>query len=160
MKDFYVITDPSNWKDYEKSTHTVNVPPVLVTTNTNDLVVGLHADQTGVLELAGELGIRKSDGTEFAASEVAGLALDSDVAIVPIVEPSTSGVGEVWVNTQFERTVNKNHLGTSDDKPGTITVVDAKTWDIKQKIALPEINMNHPHNMWTDSKNEVIYQTQ
>ncbi len=31
---------------------------------------------------------------------------------------------------------------------------------VERKIALPEINMNHPHNMWTDSKNEVVYQTQ
>ena len=23
LKDFYVITDPANWKDYEKDTHTV-----------------------------------------------------------------------------------------------------------------------------------------
>jgi hypothetical protein len=64
------------------------------------------------------------------------------------------------VNTQFEKTVNKNHLGTPQDKPGTITVVDASNWDVERKIALPEINMNHPHNMWTDAKNEVIYQTQ
>jgi len=159
LKDFYVITDPSNWKDYKKSTHTVNVPPVLVTTNTEDVVVGLHADEAGVLALAGALGITKSNG-DPPGLLVTGLALDSDMPIGAFSAPSTPGIGEVWVNTQFEKTANKNHLGTPYDKPGTITVVDVADWSIKNKIALPEINMNHPHNMWTDTKNEVIYQTQ
>ena len=159
LKDFYVITDPSNWKDYEKSSHTVNVPPVLVTTNTEDIVVGLHASEPDVLALASALGITKSNG-DPPGILVTGLALDSDMPIDTVSHPSTPGVGEVWVNTQFERTVNKNHLGTPYDKPGTITVVDVDDWSIKNKIALPEINMNHPHNMWTDTKNEVIYQTQ
>jgi len=159
LKDFYVITDPSNWKDYEKGTHTVNVAPVLITTNTEDLVVGMHADGADTLALAGALGITKTNGD--APATVTGLALDSNMTIGAINEPTTPGVGEVWVNTQFERTVNKNPHGTPYDKPGTVTVIDASNdWDVKKKISLPEIDMNHPHNMWTDSKNEVIYQTQ
>lgn len=160
LRDFFVITDPSNWKDYEKSHFTVNVPPVLVTTNTNDLAVGLNGNQTETLGLAGFLGIKKSDMSAFAPEQVLGLDLDLSVEIPEPNEPEISGVGEVWVNTQFERTVNKNHPGTPQDKPGTITVVDVNDWKVKNKIALPEINMNHPHNMWTDAENEVIYQTQ
>ena len=38
--------------------------------------------------------------------------------------------------------------------------MNAADWSIKRKIALPQINMNHPHNMWTDKTNETIYQTQ
>ena len=82
------------------------------------------------------------------------------MAIPDIKEPKKDGIGEVWVNTQFERTSAKNFDGTPADKPGTITVVNTKNWEIEQKIALPEINMNHPHNMWADAKNEVVYQTQ
>jgi DNA-binding beta-propeller fold protein YncE/plastocyanin len=160
LTDFFVITDPSNWKDYEKSHFTVSVPPVLVTTNTNDLAVGLHADKAETLALAGALGIKKADMSDFALSEVAGLNLDINMTIPTTYEPEIPGVGEVWVNTQFERTVNKNHPGTPQDKPGTITVVDTNDWTVKKKISLPEINMNHPHNMWTDTENEVIYQTQ
>jgi FtsP/CotA-like multicopper oxidase with cupredoxin domain/plastocyanin len=158
LKDFYVITDPSNWKDYIQTSHKVNVPPVLVTTNTEDIVVGLHADEAGVLALVTLLNITKTNG-EPPGILVTGLGLDSDLPIgaIPTAEP---GVGEVWVDTQFERTVNKNHEGTPQDKPGTITVVDASNWTIKKKVSLPEINMNHPHNMWTDDRNEVIYQTQ
>jgi DNA-binding beta-propeller fold protein YncE/plastocyanin len=160
LRDFYVITDPSNWKDYEKSHFTLNVPPVLVTTNSNDLAVGLHASKADTLALATALEIKKSNMSDFAASEVDGLALDLSIPIPEPFEPEVDGIGEVWVNTQFERTVNKNHEGTPQDKPGTITVVNASDWTIKKKISLPEINMNHPHNMWTDEKNEVIYQTQ
>jgi DNA-binding beta-propeller fold protein YncE/plastocyanin len=161
LTDFYVITDPSNWKDYRNENFTVNVPPVLVTTNTEDLVVGLHASKDDTLALAGALGIVRSDkATEYTSDEVAGLALDINKTIVELPTPEMPGVGEVWVNTQFEKTVNKNHPGTPQDKPGTITVVDTETWKVKQKIALPEINMNHPHNMWANAENDLIYQTQ
>jgi hypothetical protein len=39
-------------------------------------------------------------------------------------------------------------------------VVDAKNWTVKRKIALPEINMNNPHNMWVNRDQSVVYQTQ
>lgn len=80
--------------------------------------------------------------------------------IPDVKAPKKKGVGEVWVNTQFERTADKNHEGTPADKPGTITIVDTKKWIIDQKITLPEINMNHPHNMWANAKNDLVYQTQ
>ena len=72
----------------------------------------------------------------------------------------SSGVGEVWINTQFERTTNKNDLGSENDKPGTITVLDTNDWSIERKIGLPDITMNHPHNMWADNKQSEVYQTQ
>ena len=86
-------------------------------------------------------------------------ALDS---VVPnsTFEPEVDGVGDVIVNTQFERTINKNHPGTPQDKPGTISVVNTDTWKVDQKIALPEINMNHPHNMWANAEQDTLYQTQ
>ncbi|MDH3341613.1 MAG: multicopper oxidase domain-containing protein [Nitrosopumilus sp.] len=169
LKDFYVITDPANWKDYTQDNWNLNLVPALVTTNTEDVVAVLNTDTDSPLGLAGTLGITKSDGTEYNLDPEEGpvdTILGADIDLnVPITDadrktPKKKGVGEVWVNTQFELTVNKNHLGTAADKPGTITVIDAKTWDVAKKIALPEINMNHPHNMWTDAKNEVVYQTQ
>ncbi len=169
LRDFYVITDPSNWKDYNKDSWEVNVVPALVTTNTEDVIAVLNTDTNSLLELAGVLGITKSDGTPYnldpeagPVDTILGASLDSDIQITDADKkaPKKKGVGEIWVNTQFEQTVNKNHPGTSNDKPGTVTIVNAKNWKIEQKIALPEINMNHPHNMWADSKNEVVYQTQ
>lgn len=160
LKDFYVITDPSNWKDYNQDNWEVNLVPALVTTNTEDVVAALNTDTAGLTALATALGITNSTGG--APGTILGADLDVDVPITDDDRepPKKKGVGEVWVDTQFELTVNKNHPGTAADKPGTITVVDAKKWEIKRKIALPEINMNHPHNMWTDTKNEVVYQTQ
>lgn len=80
------------------------------------------------------------------------LNIDGGV-LVPRVPPSQPGVGEVWINTQFEKTAGKT-------KPGTITVIDTANWTVKRKIALPQINMNNPHNMWTDKSQETIFQTQ
>ena len=37
------------------------------------------------------------------------------------------GVGEVWLDAQFEEVPGK-------DKPGTIVVIDATTWQVKKKI--------------------------
>ncbi|MGD1837947.1 MAG: multicopper oxidase domain-containing protein, partial [Nitrososphaeraceae archaeon] len=69
-----------------------------------------------------------------------------------LFNPQVPGIGEVWVNTQFEITEGKS-------KPGTATKVNTSTWEVEQKVSLPEINMNHPHNMWTDSDQKIIYQT-
>lgn len=96
-----------------------------------------------------------SDGTDTV------LLSDLDSVIEnEAFEPEVDGVGDVIVNTQFERTINKNHPGTSEDKPGTITVVNTGTWKVDQKIALPEINMNHPHNLWANAEQDTLYQTQ
>ena len=66
--------------------------------------------------------------------------------------PSKSGVGEVWIDTQFQKTASKT-------KPGTATAINTTTWEITKKVALPEINMNNPHNMWADKDQNLIYQT-
>jgi len=31
--------------------------------------------------------------------------------------------------------------------------------ELVRKVALPSINMNNPHNMWTDRSQRLIYQT-
>jgi plastocyanin len=68
-------------------------------------------------------------------------------------KPSVPGIGEVWVDTEMEKTAGKT-------KPGTATRVNVQTWDVERKVALPQINMNNPHNMWTDKDEKVIYQTE
>jgi FtsP/CotA-like multicopper oxidase with cupredoxin domain/DNA-binding beta-propeller fold protein YncE/plastocyanin len=161
----YVITDSNNWKDYTADQWNVSLPPVLVTTNNENVTLALAYD-TPTLEYAIDdlyatgVGLVTSSNTQPTTQ--VGLALggtdldDLDTG----VSGNFEGVGEVWVNTQFERTVNKNHEGTPFDKPGTITVVNATDGTLMKKISLPEINMNHPHNMWADTSNEVIYQTE
>lgn len=70
-----------------------------------------------------------------------------------LFEPKTPGVGEVWVDTQFEMIEGKK-------KPGTATRIDASNWKLVNKVKGVEQDMNHPHNMWSDKRYESIYQTQ
>ena len=169
VKTFFAITDPANWKDYTQDTWTVSLPPAPLTTNNNDVWVFLVGGDT--VSTIAELTNPTNPDTGELASVILPVGLDSSMSIDADV-PSVSGIGEVWVNTQFESTVGKNLHGTHADKPGTITVVNTDDWSVERKIALPELGtndpqrlntnlgMNHPHNMWSDAKNEVIYQTQ
>ena len=97
--------------------------------------------------------VRITGGAVANLSDVLTARYGNDIALTPPVPPAIPGVGEVWVDTQFEKTAGKT-------KPGTITVVDASTWKATRKIALPQINMNNPHNMWTNKDQSVVYQTQ
>ncbi len=77
----------------------------------------------------------------------------NDVTLAPLAKPQVNAVGEIWVATQFETTAGKS-------KPGTVSAVDGSTWEVTRKVALPNIEMNNPHNMWTDKDQSVIYVTQ
>jgi FtsP/CotA-like multicopper oxidase with cupredoxin domain/DNA-binding beta-propeller fold protein YncE/plastocyanin len=159
LTTFFVITDPNNWRDYQDPTWNVHFPPVVITTNNEETALALAHDDGDLVDIV--LALRLSNSTGQIPEFNAGLDYDiKDMANPGLIEPGTDGVGEVLVNTQFERTVGKNFDGTPFDKPGTITAVDTTSWTVDRKISLPEINMNHPHNMWTDAKNEVIYQTE
>jgi len=160
LKDFYVISDPSNWKDYTQDSWDVNLVPAFLTTNTEAVVAQLHTDTASVNATINGLGLVGTSSLSSPTPIGANLDVHHVFTSSESDPPEDSGVGQVWVNTQFERTVNKNPDGTSMDKPGTITVIDASDWSLDKKISLPEINMNHPHNMWTDAKNEIVYQTQ
>src|SRR5918995_4728935 len=74
--------------------------------------------------------------------------------------PAVPGIGEVWVDTQFEAV-----SGQTDErgvpKPGTITVVDAASFGIEREVTGldPQARgrWNNPHNMWTDTRHRVVY---
>ena len=76
-----------------------------------------------------------------------------DIPLAALSNPVTPGVGEIWVDAQYEKSSHKT-------KPGTAIAVDANTWKVTKRVALPEINMNNPHNLWTNRDQTVIYQTQ
>jgi len=75
-------------------------------------------------------------------------------------KPAVPGVGEVWVDTQFEAVA-----GQTDDrgvpKPGTISVVDAANWAVEREVTGldPQARgrWNNPHNMWADTLNRTVY---
>ena len=131
LQTFFIATSPSNWKDYSSGLWNVKFPTLPV----------------------------RISGAPFGNITAGGLA--APLTILNVTDaplslgsvPVPPGVGEVWVDTQFEKTSGKY-------KPGTITVIDATNWTVKRKIALPEINMNNPHNMWPNRDQSIIYATQ
>lgn len=127
LRTFFIATNPANWKDYSVGGNWhVSYPAVTVRV-------------TGGLTLTID-------------QAMAAFGLTNDTPKEPLVKPAAA-VGEVWVDTQFEKTGGKS-------KPGTATAIDGTSWDARRKVALPQINMNNPHNMWTDRNQNLIYQTQ
>ncbi len=70
-----------------------------------------------------------------------------------LFNPTTAGISEVWVNTQFEMIKGKT-------KPGSATQIDVSDWKIQKKVKGIKTDMNHPHNMWPDKTYRYIYQTE
>jgi len=139
LRAFFIVTNPSNWKDYSATKVGQPYQPTYP-----DVPVRVYS--------GGNL-VGDDDHLPLLGAAVRGQGYDGK-AIPTQVKPST-GIGEVWVDTQFELTAGKN-----PKFPGTISVVDATTWDVKRKIALPHQKMNNGHNMWPSHNQEQIYQTE
>ncbi|HEX6294775.1 MAG TPA: beta-propeller fold lactonase family protein [Nitrososphaeraceae archaeon] len=132
LRTFFVANNPSNWIDYTKEIWNPKFPNIPI--NFGGMVANL---QDSLLSTVG--------GSDIIDLE--------ELREGQLKDPEIGGIGEVWVDTQFEKTAHKS-------KPGTATRVNVENWDIERKVALPQINMNNPHNMWSDREQEVIYQTQ
>jgi DNA-binding beta-propeller fold protein YncE len=85
--------------------------------------------------------------------EFLGKHFHEPVTLPKVTAPTAKGVGEVWVDTEYEKTAHKT-------KPGTATAVDAATWEVTKKVALPKLDFNNAHNMWTDRDQKLIYNTE
>jgi len=133
LRTFFIATNPSNWQTFVK--FPAGAPPTPWHITYPDVAV------------------RITGGVVVDLPAVLSARYGNDTALPPLVNPATPGVGEVWVDTQFERTAGK-------DKPGTASRVDATTWSVLRKVAMPSIDMNNPHNMWTDRSQKLIYQTE
>lgn len=133
LRAFFLITNPDNYQNRSVGgIWQVAYPPVPVK-------VAPGAGETGVVNLKTELERR------YPAITLEGA----------FVNPGVKGVGEVWIDTEYEKTDIRV-------KPGTVTAVDTTTWTVTKKLALPDlrIDMNNPHNMWANRDQTVIYQTQ
>jgi YVTN family beta-propeller protein len=127
LRTFFIATNPANWQNYSSTA------PWHVTYPNVD--------------------VRITGGTVVNLPQVLDARYGNDQPLGALIKPAISGVGEVWVDTQFELTAGK-------DKPGTATVLNATTWAPRRKVSLPGIEMNNPHNMWTNRAQTLIYQTQ
>jgi DNA-binding beta-propeller fold protein YncE/plastocyanin len=129
IRTFFIANNPNNWQDYsgDQPTWKLQIPEI-------DVKFG---DEVANLK-------------DFLLSPIGG---NDTIPLGPIHAPSKRGIGEVWVDTQFEKTSNKS-------KSGAATQVNVEDWKVERKVSLPQINMNNPHNMWSDSQQDIIYQTQ
>ena len=133
LRAFFLVTSPSNWKDYSKvgEKYQPVYPAVPVHVTGGAVVPDLNAALQG--------------------------AFDGDT-IPALKSPATDGIGEVWVDTQYEQTAGK-----TEAYPSTVTVVDVEgtnKWTVKHKIALPDKKMNNAHNLWASEDQKFIYNTE
>jgi YVTN family beta-propeller protein len=128
LRTFFVATSPSNWQDY---------------TNISQPWYVSYPD----------VDARVTDGIVVNVKDILEKTYGQNISLTPLSIPSIPAVGEIWIDTQFEKTAGKI-------KPGTATAINGTTWSVSKKVSLPEINMNNPHNMWTDKNQDLIYQTQ
>jgi len=74
--------------------------------------------------------------------------------------PQVPGIGEVWVDTQFEAVPGQTGEH-GDEKPGSITVVDAASSRVEREIngldPQAQGRWNNPHNMWADVREDTVY---
>lgn len=137
LRAFFIVTDPDNWKDYTKvgQAYKPEYPqvPVVVAKEDNGSTI-----RTVVPNLNAALQAT-FDGEPIERQK----------------KPRIKGVGEIWVDTQFELSEQKG-----PNFPGTMTVVSATDWKVKRKIALPEQKMNNGHNFWPSHDQKEIYQTE
>ncbi|MFD2398135.1 copper oxidase [Prauserella oleivorans] len=135
VQKFFNITSPNNWQRYSATEEVMwnpSYPPAPI----------LTYDEEGKPELIPLLDLYLKD--KFGTPKMLEPANK---------KPAVPGVGEVWIDAQMEKTKNKT-------KSGTATRVNVETWEVERKVALPEVNMNNPHNMWTDKDEKYIYQTE
>ncbi|MGH9043022.1 MAG: hypothetical protein ACRDZ3_22650 [Acidimicrobiia bacterium] len=67
--------------------------------------------------------------------------------------PPEPGVGTVYYGSQWE-------MGEGKTKPGSITAFDTETWAMKSKWFAPSVDLNNPHNFWSDRDGKYLYSTQ
>ena len=136
LKAFFTFTATNNWQDYTSSSSSSSSSP------SNPWHISYP-----------DVDVRITNGTVVNLKDTLESRYGQNITLDKLKKPAISGVGEVWIDTQFEKTASKT-------KPGTASAVNATTWEVTKKVALPEINMNNAHNMWTDKDQNLIYATQ
>lgn len=133
VRSFFVLSEPANWQYFADQDRTWDpsypAAPVLLGNpdGTPKLIPNLDAFYQEMF--------------------------NEPVTLKAPVKPSQPGVGEVFLNTQFEMSAGKT-------KPGSITAYNAETWEMTKKIFLPQINMNNPHNMAVSADQKILFQNQ
>ena len=141
LRAFFLITNTENYQDHNPATNvaipSATPPKAAMTWRIAYPSLPIKTDLAPVLDLKAVLEARYGN----------------DLPLEGPAKPSIAGIGEIWVDAEYEKTQNKT-------KPGTAIAVDAGSWKVTKRVALPDINMNNPHNMWANRDQTRIYQTQ
>jgi DNA-binding beta-propeller fold protein YncE len=133
VQSFFIITEPTNWQVYKTDQDTTWDP-------------------------------------QFPAAPIMAGNADGSPAFIPNLHdhlakmfetpktlkapkpPTEPGVGTIYYGSQWEMSAGKT-------KPGSITVFDAETWKMTNKWFVPSVNLNNPHNFWSDNAGQYLYST-
>ncbi len=166
VTDLQLSMDP----EYTVKTHAILTPGSVSAPFTADAgvyvyVCAIHPYMTGVISagvpynlITGEMGTGAGDPTvaKFAPWYPSVAPWQDQRPFMDV--PATPGVGEVWVDTQFEVMPNPDSPTGKFGKqwPGTVTVVDASTWKITNKVVG---GLNGPHNLEHSPDGQYVIQT-
>ena len=134
VQKFFIVTEPANWQYYAPDHDVVwdpQFPKAPVLTYTAD----------GKPNLIPNLNDYYHEKYKLPAT------------LKPPTKPDVQGVGDVLVDTQFEKSAGKT-------KPGSITSFDTSTWEMDRKMFLPSENLNNPHNMAVSRDQKTLFQSQ
>lgn len=133
VRSFFILSEPANWQYFgeEDTTWDPSYPAAPVMTGNADGTPNLIPNLDAFYQ------------EKF----------HEPVTLKAPVQPSHPGVGEVFIDTQFELSAGKT-------KPGSITFWDAETWKMTKKLFLPAINMNNPHNMAVSADQKILFQNE
>lgn len=132
VRSFFIVTEPANWQVYadHDTTWDPSYPAAPILTYNEDGSPNLIPDLDAFYQ---EM-------------------FHEPITLKAPVKPSVPGIGEAYVDTQWEKSAGKT-------KPGAITAFNTETWDMSKKFFLPSVNLNNPHNMWSDKDGKFLYQS-
>ena len=133
VHSFFIITEPGNWQNYAADKDTKWEPQYPAAP-----ILTYNAD--GSPNLIPNL------------NEYFHKKFEEPKTLKAPVHPTQPGVGTIYYDTQWEGSAHKT-------KWGSITAIDGETWKIKSKWFGPDVNLNHPHNYWTDHDGKFLYTT-
>ncbi|MGH8990870.1 MAG: YncE family protein [Acidimicrobiia bacterium] len=133
VQSFFIITEPANWQIYkpdQEVTWDPQFPAAPIMTG----------DANGNPHLIPNL------------HEHMAKTFETPKTLKPPKAPTEPGVGTVYYGSQWETSAGKT-------KPGSITAFDTETWKMKSKWFGPSVNLNNPHNFWSDRDGQYFYST-
>lgn len=98
LKTFFTFTAPNNWQNYTSSSSSPS-PPSPPPSQSEPWNISYP-----------DVDIRITNGTVVNLKDTSESRYGQNLPLDDLKKPDGTGIGEVWVNTQFEETANKTNL--------------------------------------------------